>query len=474
MPSLWPSRAEADGPRGRDSGVVTADRPRPRQPTALARPSPLWQGLLVAAIGTVALGSSWRRGTYSIHALLSVLLGVPLAAAAIVAMARRGLPALSSWGWPLAVAALALMNLAPRLNSAGSWAIFGWSSLLALASAGLCLSPLRGRAWALAGAATVADLALAAAQIKWGRAQIDVFWFAQRATAQLLAAHNPYGVAYPTTTPGLISAHFPYGPALLILAAPFRLLGDVRVANATAMVVIFLCCAVLALRHAGATMAGRYLALALALPFAPFMIVNAWPEVFPVAGVAVWLTLRARHPRWATLGLGVGLCTVPTVAPLLALPWLWWRDARKEVTLAVLFAVMICVPFAVWAGVRNFIADTVLLQWDLGPRHNALSINGLLWHTGQPLLPWWAGVAMSGACLLAFFAWGRREWSSALVLGATLTLVAFLTAKWAFFDYYFIVVYGFTLGLCTSSERPLTVSPSSAPVVVMTHAAREH
>ncbi len=444
--------------------------------------TPLWQGITVAAVGIIALGSSWRSGTYSSHAIAAIFLGVPLAAAALIYQRGARAQAISSLGWPLAVALLALMNLVPGLNPGHSTAITTWSFVLAGASVALCFLPLQGLAWIVAAIAGAADLALAGVRIIWGHATIDVFWFTQGATAQLLSGHNPYAVAYSTTTPGLASAHFPYGPALLLLAAPFRLLGDVRLTNAAAMVTVFACVAVLARRHAGEAAGGRYLALALSLPFAPFMIVQAWPEVYPVAGVALWLVLRDRHSRWAVVALAVGLCTVPTAAPLLALPWLWWRQARQEITAAFVGAVLICVPFAIWAGVRAFVDDTVMLQIHLAPRPDALSVNALLWHLGRPLLPWWTGITISALCMIAFFLWGTRTWSSALMLGAALTLVAFLTAKWAFFDYYFIVAYGFVFALCLSSHSgasavgraapsrvpmslpdPLSTSPASAP-----------
>jgi hypothetical protein len=339
------------------------------------------------------------------------------------------------------------MNLAPGLDPGSSPTQAALSVLLSGVAVVLCLVPLHGRAMLLAMIGAGTDLALASSQMVWGKAGIDVFWFTQRSAERLLHGLNPYGMAYPTTTPGLLSAHFPYGPALLLLAAPFRLLGDVRLTNAAAMMLLFACVGILARRHMGDAVAGRYLALAVAMPFSPFMIVQAWPEVYPVAGVALWLVLRPRHTGWAVVALGTGLCTVPTALPLIVFPWLWWRDARREVTLAVLVALLICVPFALWAGVGKFLADTVLLQLRLAPRSDALSINGLLAHLGRPLLPGWVGISVSAVCLGAFALWGTREWDAALLMGAVLTLLAFVTAKWAFFDYYFIVAVGLVLAL---------------------------
>ena len=432
---------------------------------------PLWQGLGLVSLMAVALGSAWREGTYSNAAFLAIFVGLLTGVGATVVRWRSPSIVVPAWGWPLAAAALPLMNLAPGLDPGSSPTLLALSVVLAFVAVGLCLIPLRGRAWQLALIGAGTDLALAASRMVWGHADIDVFWFTQRATARLLHGQNPYGVAYPTTTPGLVSAHFPYGPALLVLGAPFRLLGDIRGANAAAMVTLFACIAILARRHAGEAAAGRYLALALGLPFSAFMIVQAWPEVYPAAGVALWLVLRPRHRRWAVVALGAGICTVPTALPLIVFPWIWWREARREITLAVLVALMICVPFALWAGVGKFIADTVLLQIRLPARTDALSINGLLAHLGRPLLPGWAGVSVSAVCLAICALWGTREWDAALMMGATLTCLAFVTAKWAFFDYYFIVAVGIVLALVfAASKRDGTVprekvrDPAHTPV----------
>ncbi len=439
--------------------------------TTLTGPAPLWQGLAILSLVATALGSAWRQGTYSNAALLAILLGLAAGGGAILVRRHASPFGVPAWIWPLAAAGLALMNLAPGLDPGSSPVQAALSVWLAGVVAALCFLPWRSRAVLLALIAYGLDLALAAVHLVWGKAGIDVFWFTQDATAQLLKGHNPYAIAYPTTTPGLLSAHFPYAPALLILAAPFRLLGDVRVANSVAMGVLFTCIAILARRHAGEGVASRYLAVTLALPFSPLMIVQGWPEVYPVAGVALWLVLRSRHSGWAILALGTALCTVPTALPLIVFPWLWWRGARREITLAAVVALLICFPFAIWAGVGKFLADTVLLQLHLAPRPDALSINGLLAHLGQPLLPGWAGVSVSALCLIAFALRGTREWDAALMMGSTLSLLAFLTAKWAFFDYYFIVAMGIVLAL-TVAHAPMVPPDGRAPVLPASGSAR--
>ncbi len=83
----------------------------------------------------------------------------------------------------------------------------------------------------------------------------------------------------------------------------------------------------------------------------------------------------------------------------------------------------------------------------LAPWPDGLSLNGLLWHLHLGWLPWWVGIAAAGTFLI--YAASRRDhtWGNAISLGATMTLVTFVTAKWAFFNYYFIVAMGFILAL---------------------------
>lgn len=445
---MRPSNSSADD--GRTRGFGPADRTLEVLASLRVR-TPLWQALVLAAVVALSLGSSWHPGTYSSGALLGVLTAAVLLGAAILALRFRAATSIATVVWPLGVVGSALMNVAPGLNPDSSAAIDGLGAVLAAACLLLTIVPLRGRAWLIAGVAAAANLALV--RIDWGYVHIDVFWFIQGATQALLEGHNPYGAWYPTTTPQLAAAHFPYGPGLLLLAAPFRLAGDVRAASAAAMVLLFLCVALLARRHLGELESARCLALALALPFAPFMIFQAWPEVYPVAGIAMWLVLRDQHRWWGALALGVALCTVPTPAVLLVLPWLWWRSARLEIVVAAGVAVAVAAPFAVWAGVGNFVSDTAGLQLSLATRVDAISVNAMLWHLGRAFLPWWAGVGVTAGGLVVFAISGKRDWSSALLLGATVTLVAFLTAKWAFFDYYFIVAYGLVLSL--SLARPV-------------------
>lgn len=434
--------------------------------------TPVWQVLVSGALVALSLGSAWWAGNFTRGAMTLVLLAVLLAGAGAAVAGRRGLRVdvpPSAWLAALTVVALSnlapgilfrvvtgaelryevhlLLTLSPRVDPGKVLQIALLAVLLASAASVLCLTRRPALAKLAFVAGIVADLALVASRISWGQASIDVYRMIQGSTEQLLHGHNPYAAVYSSSTPGVSHLHFAYGPGVLLIAAPFRLLGDIRVADAAAMVALLVSIAILARRHAGDGPDRRLVAFSIAMPFAPFMILQAWPEVYPVAATALWLVLRPRHPRWAVIALGLGLCTVPTAAPLLALPWLWWRDARREITAAAVLALALCVPFALWTGASHFIADVVSVQLHAPVRTNALSINALLWHLHMPFLPGWLGISVSALALVAFWLSGRRDWTTAFLLGGTLCLIIFLTAKWAFFDYYFIVAYGLALSL---------------------------
>jgi len=404
----------------------------------------LW---VLATIVLLASGCAVNGGEFSPLGIALVIAACPAAVASIALWgARSGRPT-GPLVWSAAVAVLALTNLSLDTASGHLAAAAGLAVVLAIAGVLLCSATTERLRRASLALATLCDLGLVAVRARWAAAYIDVFSHIQGPTQQLLLGHNPYAASYPSTTPGVTTFHYPYLPGLLLLSAPFRLIGDVRLADAAAMVLIIWSVAVLARRYSGPERAGAIAAVAVTMPFLPYMVVQAWPEIFPVAGVALWLLLRDQRVRWGVASLAIGLCVVPTVLPLLVFSWLWWGKARGEVTAAVFLAGLLCVPFALWAGVGHFIADTLLFQLRLPVRLDALSINGLLAHLGLPLMPGWAGIVFSFLVLVLMSRWRERSWDAALMLGSILTLVVFLTAKWAFFNYYFIVACGLVFSL---------------------------
>ena len=424
---------------------------------------PLWWGLGISGAAVLAAATARSAGTFAPHHVEEIGVGLALLIAACVSLSWNWTVELPTLVWPIGVAALAALNLSPAIAPIRSPAATAIVIALAAGAITLCLPFSRVAHLLAAAIAAVADVGLAGAQITWGKAPIDVFDFTQGAAERLLHLQNPYGGVFPSTTPGVPYFHFPYLPGVLLITAPFRLLGDIRVANAAAMLILFASIWAVARRRVGSPWSERWMALALAVPFPAFMVANAWPEVYLVAAVAAWLALRAAHPQWGTAVLGIGICTVPTPLPILALPWLWWPSARREITMATLLALVLCVPFAAWAGWASFIHDVVVVQLDTPTRIDALTVNSFLAYLHRPFLPTWAGILVPGLALLVAAAFTPRRWDSALLLGAVLLAVAFLMAKWAFFDYYFIVVYAIILALSCGIPFPATLTGKPSP-----------
>jgi hypothetical protein len=283
--------------------------------------------------------------------------------------------------------------------------------------------------------------------LRWGHASIDVFDFTQRLTLRLLQGKDPYSVAYPTTTPHLPLAHYFFGPAVLILSIPGRLLGDVRVSNLLAVVALIVAVTLLAKRHGGGQQAWRCLALCLTLPFFPLMIFQAWAEIYLMAAIALWVLLRDRHRASSVAILAVGMATIPTALPLLVLPFLWWRRARVEIFAAALLAVAICLPFALWSGPANFLSYTVGVNLHLPPRPDGLDLDSAWVRLTGSWLPGWIWPAVVGISLVLVARAHPHSWTKAFYLGSAFLVIAFLFAKWAFFNYYFLVAMGVILGV---------------------------
>jgi len=286
-----------------------------------------------------------------------------------------------------------------------------------------------------------------AREVRWGQVNIDVFAFTQRASWQLLHGQDPYQGAYQTTSPHLALAHYFYLPAVFLLSVPGRLLGDIRVSNLLAVVALIVALTVLARRHGGREQGWRCLALGLTLPFLAPMIYYAWAEVYLMAAIVLWLALRERHKGISVVILGVGIATVPTALPLLILPFLWWPRPRRELLSAAGVALLVCFPFVVWAGPEEFVKAALLVSVSLPPRLDGLDLDSVARFLTGSWLPFWVWPSASLGALVLVIRSRERSWARAFYLGSALLLVAFVFAKWAFFNYYFLVAVALVLAM---------------------------
>jgi hypothetical protein len=446
-----PAEVAPGPPGGTWWGAVTS--PPPWQWRRPAR-----QGYGLGAIVLLGFGCAAAGGLYQPLGLVAIVLGACLAVLAPTGENRSA----SSLAWLAAVFIGALSN---RL----ALGISGLESVVpVLAGIAACTILVVRRRW-VRQAAVVATALLGLVpmfgNLVWGRAAIDVFNSAQLLTARLLAGGDPYSVLFRTTTPHLRYGHYFYGPAVLLLSIPGRLVGDIRVSNLLSTVVLVVCITLLARRHGGSEHGWRCLALCLTLPFFPFMILQAWAEIYLLTAIALWLLLRDRH-RWAAVAaLGVGMATVPTALPLIVLPFLWWRRPRVEIVIAAVIGVAICAPFAIWVGPSHFLSDTIGLQLRLPPRVDGLDLDAAWLRLTDTWLPFWLWPAVAGVTLALLSRARPRSWAAALYLGSNILVVAFLYAKWAFFNYYLLVAVGIIIAIALDGIAELAGrDPAADPV----------
>lgn len=426
--------------------------------TILARDQQWRAAIPLALVVVASAANAINYGSYS-------EVGVILLCAGLVAI-RLGLP-LTSNGSPdgrtfvAAVEILGLLNLAPSLaqfaGEAPSYPI--WILALTIATLAL-LSEKQWVRWPALAIAITADLLVILSKIRWGKATIDVFGVLQHGDEHLLHLQNPYTYRYVSTTPGQAYTHFPYGPGAIAATLPGRIAGDVRLPELLMMALLILAITATAKRTVNSRYAWALLALMLACPFTMFMIVQSWVEVIPMAGIAVWLWIRDRWPTISIGALGLGLSASFLPLPLLAYLCLWHRRYRLEAAFAIAVAIVITAPFLLWTGPVHYLDDVLLSPLSLPWRRDALGLNPV-WAdlTGGPL-PWPLALglpALIGASLLRA---ARRGVADALMAGTLLVLGALLVTKFAFFNYYFIVVFGALIamsqgfGLQHSASRP--------------------
>lgn len=409
----------------------------------------------LAALAILGLGASLSDGFYSVAGLLLVVLGI--VAVLLIRSGDSGQASGLVWSATVLIGAMATAFL------------YGGTPLLWLSAAAaggaavmVILCPWRLLRAAAAAVSAVIWLMLLVLNIDWAGAPIDVVLLIRGATSQLLQGVNPYAASYASSTPGLASSHYPYGPGVLLLSVPGRLLGDVRISDLLAALVLVAAVVVLASRRGGSEQGWRFLALCLTLPFLPHMISLGFVEIYLAAAIAVWLCWTESHPWTATVVLGVGLSTLPTALALLAVAFVWWPKSRRQILLAIAVALAICAPFAFWAGPDRFIADTVGLQVGLPPRVIGLDLDAAWVRLTHAWPPGWVWPLLSVAALAWAVRARERTWSTALFLGAGWLGVSVLFAKWAFFNYYFVVATGVLLGLALQARAQPAPHPSPA------------
>jgi hypothetical protein len=402
--------------------------------------------LLLGAVVALAWGSVLTFGAYDPVALADLLIALSLIA--LAAAARGNSAATVAWASAVAITAAGAFCYAHRLDLPVETPFA--AVLVAAVAAAVVLRPLWARLGALA-VAVGAILGMAVVAWRWGAADIDVFYVMQRATAAVLSGQNPYmtQLAAPGAT-GVAALHheFPYLPGAAVLAAPARLLGDVRVMSVVAFAVLIAFVVRLGRESPGGpARAWKVLALCLALPTTVAMVHWAWVDVYSVTGLAGWLALRRQHWRWSLALLAIGLTIKPTILIALVPALLWSRCARREVLIAAAIAAILMLPFALRTGLGAFYQDVIGIQVGFGFRTDGLDLSGLLYQlTGHPVP---LAISLVAGALVAYLALRRRpvDLADNLIAAAMLSTAAFLLSRGAFLNFYFIPLWLLVLAL---------------------------
>jgi hypothetical protein len=418
--------------------------------------------LLLAALAILSLGDTIRLGTYSAPALELVVLAALLIAGATLS---RNETSIGTIPWTVLAGGTAAVVLI-YANPLGLPPIAWTAPVLVGAVVVLLIAPNRSLRWIAAAIGAGAFTGSIVIALRTQATAIDVYQALQGASSALIHGHNPYQPTFSAESPVTpftfrnIPVHFEYLPGAAIITAPGRLLGDVRLMS----IVAFAALMAFALRLAWlsperGTRIYRVGALCLALPMTVAMVYFSWVDVFSMAGFAGWIALRGRHRRWSIAFLVLTLTVKPVILIAIVPMLLWSRRARREFAVAVLVALALTLPFAVATGFGNLYQDVIGLQADLGFRGDGLTLNAAWYAITSHLLPVWFGI-LAGAAVGLFALWRRpADLAAVLGAGALLSTAAFLLAKWAFLNYYFIPVWLLVLALA-SRGVPLEGSPA--------------
>ncbi len=419
---------------------------------ALRRDVRLRPTLGICLVIAISIANAINYGSYSLTG--AVLLCFALVVA--VSTASRALPGFPSNGtFILATAVLAVLSLTDSLGHFMGESVPFVASVLLLALGSLALfSERQWLRWSGLAVAVSADISVILSKIRWGRASIDVFTVLQSGSEHLLHGRNPYLLLYASTTPGQRFTPFPYGPGALLLVIPGRLLGDVRASEILLMGLLVLAIAMIARRTVGTGHAWPLLALVLACPFTTFMVIQSWIEVASVTGVIVWLWLRDHSPSIAVCALGLGLASTFLGLPLVVFLFIWHRHLRHEIMAGVALAAAITLPFIVWTGPVRYVSDVLLTPLSVPWRRDALGVNAIWGHLAGAPLPWFVVAGVPALLLGIFLSRGRQSWPDDVMSASLLLLGALLVAKFAFFNYYFIVAFGIFAALAGGYGLP--------------------
>lgn len=369
-----------------------------------------------------------------------------------------------TWLWAAVVAGLGLSVFLANFSSwPQGWPV--WIFVIgALAAAGLIATGHHRAALAIG---ALGGLTFLAVCWRWDPSQIDVLYGLRSAGHALLDGRNPYLALHLSTTlgsPRLV--HFTYGPVVAALAAVGLLFGDPRVISVLAAAAL----AAALYQLARSRSEGWQLAVTVCVtPLIIAMVINAWPLLTVVAGIAWWLVLRRRHRVAAIIVLGLTMGCVPVQAgPLLLVMFLRSRREMTEILAAAGIGLVIVAAFALWTGISRYWYYTIGIHFNGTVGRGSLSLAGILTLIGHTHLPGFLGIAVVALAVAWVVYRPTPGLGGALSDAAVVTIVAMFFAKFAFIDYYFVAFAAVWLAIAAGSvafdEAPARPRPGDDEV----------
>jgi hypothetical protein len=146
---------------------------------------------------------------------------------------------------------------------------------------------------------------------------------------------------------------------------------------------------------------------------------------------------------WFLLGLGVATKQPAAVYGLAALrlPGFRW----SQPLFAVAAIALLVVPF--WAWNPHGFVRSFTVGYGAAPRIYTLSLSSWLWRLGLPLIPTAVGLLLVVLASVLIVAIGERTMAGLFRSSALILWLAFMLAKWANFNYYWLVEATLTLAL---------------------------
>jgi hypothetical protein len=292
---------------------------------------------------------------------------------------------------------------------------------------------------------------------------VDVRLFQDIGAQALLHGVDPYAARYPNPYPttafygtdnvdaqGWLKVGFMYPPLIAILGIPGAILGDVRYSHVLAMTGA---AAALGFARPG-RMAVASVAIFALMPRMVYFLAGGWSEPISILLLCgtVWAACR---PAPRTAGVVGGLLIASKQYLVVAAPLLWLlgsgRDRIRIIGAALIAAVGVTVPFALWHPTRFF--DSISFQLRQPVRKDALSfLAALAGNSGTERAHAVGLVVIIIIIVLALFLAVRTAKTPAgFALSVALVVVGlFAFSQQAFLNYYVLAFAALCAALATS------------------------